>query len=132
MSESTTPVIAGQIEGMAEALEQAHANGMKEGRAEGYAQGRVDASAILGSEEASGRKEAAADLAGDPAISPERALSLLGKMPKAEAKGEAFAKLMEGRAPDVGNGEPEQSEHDAKAARLAELKQIASNASPRR
>jgi len=104
-----------------EAFKAARAEGVREGDAAGYARGRAEAADIMGHDEAKGRIEAAAELAGDPAITVERAVSLMGKMPR--DKGSDFASIMKASSPDVGpNVDP--SESDRQKEREARTQQL--------
>lgn len=113
---------APQIEGLQEALDAARAQGHAAGQTEGYAAGRRDAAAIMGAEAAAGCAEFAAELAGDPSISVERAASLIARVPKAAAKEPSIASLLAARSPDVGPANP--PEQDARASRVAHLQSI--------
>ena len=115
-------------QGLQEAINAAREQGHAAGRAEGYSAGRADASAIFQSPEAEGRSELAAELAGDAAITPERASSLLGKSVKAEASGN-YQKMLQSATPDVGPSPAPEAEAEASAeadreARAAELAAI--------
>ena len=123
----TTPA-GGQVEGLDQALAAVREKALAEGRAAGYAQGRTDAAAILMHAEARGREELAAEYAADAAMTPDRAITYLTKSPKPQAAATPFAKLMEGKSPTVGNGEPPRDDEAVKAARVAQLQAIGKKA----
>lgn len=123
--------ISGLEDAIAAARTEGHAAGKAEGHAAGYASGRADAAAIFSSEEAKGRSGLAAELAGDAAITPERASSLLGKSAKDDTG--SYAAALQAATPDAGpNDEPKSSEDEARAGRMASLRNLGKSISARR
>ena len=116
--------------GFNQAFEAAKAEGRKEGEREGYERGRKDAASIMSHEEAVGRIEVAAELAGDPDISFERGVSLLGKMPKGSRSN--FAEMMQGRSPNVGANQETSLISDDREARVQQLRSAGTAASKAR
>ena len=116
--------------GFNQAFEAAKEEGRREGDEVGYARGRADAAQIMGDPEASGRVEAAAELAGDPGITVERSISLLSKMPKGR---ETFADMMRGRNPDVGpDSDPQNDADQDRDKRIKQLRAAGAAASKSR
>jgi hypothetical protein len=111
--------MANQVEGVDEALAQMREEGRRAGYAEGYTAGRADASAILGNPEAEGRRELAATIAANGAITPEQAGAMLKSAPKAD---KGYLARIASDAPSLGTTEqPANDAADKMAARKAEL-----------
>jgi len=112
--------MANQIEGVDQALAEMREEGRRAGFAEGYNAGRADAASILGNPEAEGRRELAAEIAANGAITPAAAGAMLAKAPKAD---KGYLAKIASDAPNLGTAQPP-SEEDAKAKRQAELASI--------
>ncbi len=106
------------VEGLDEAMAQMREEGRAAGYRDGYAAGRSDASAILGNPEAEGRRELAAAIAANGAITPEQAGAMLKAAPKAD---KGYLAKIASDAPTLGTTEQPTSDADKMAARKAEL-----------